>query len=93
MSINVFNVPRVLKEPLADFLNVPICTTMSYIDITRAIKEYIDNNNLIDRRTLRISPDKRLCDLFGIQPGETIQYLNVTHYIYDLVERRVAAAN
>ncbi len=84
---NVFDIPRVLKEPLADFLNVPIGTTMPLRDIIITIKGYIENNNLIDRTTRRISPDNCLCDLFGIQPGETIKYLNVTHYIFDLVER------
>jgi O6-methylguanine-DNA--protein-cysteine methyltransferase len=92
MSINVFNTPRVLKGPLADFLNVPIGTSMTYTDINRLIKRYIENNNLIDRRTHRITTDNRLCNLFGIQPGETTTYRNIMHYVFDLVEKRSAAA-
>jgi hypothetical protein len=92
MSI-LFDTPRVLKEPLADFLNVPIGTTMPYPEIVRTIKTYIDNNNLIDRRTYRISPDNCLCDLFGIEPGETITYRNIVQYVADLIEKRSAATN
>ncbi len=88
----VFDTPRVLKDPLADFLNVPIGTTMSYRNITLIIKRYIENNNLIDRITHRITTDNRLCNLFGISPGETTTYRNIMHNVFDLVEKRPAAA-
>ncbi len=83
---NIHSIPRVLKDPLADFLNVPIGTMMTYRDIVFAISRYIDNNNLLNRRTYRISPNNCLCNLFGIQPDETIKYIHLAYYIFDLVE-------
>ena len=88
----LFDNPMVLKEPLADFLNVPTGTTMIFRNIIYAIKLYLENNNLIDHRTYRISPDNRLYNLFGIEAGETITYRNILKYVADLVEKRPAAA-
>ena len=86
MSIT-FDTPKVLKDPLADFLNVPIGTTMSVRNILYGIKRYIDNHTLIDRERFWVSPDNCLCDLFGIQFGEHITYDTILQHVFDLIER------
>ncbi len=89
----LFDTPMGLKEPLADFLNVPIGTTMSVRNILYGIKRYIDNHKLIDRERVWVSPDNCLCDLFGIQSGEPITYDTILQHVFDLIEKRSAAAN
>ncbi len=83
----LFDTPRILKDPLADFLNVPIGTTISVRNILYGIKRYIDNHNLIDRERVWVSPDNCLSELFGIQSGENITYMDIVEYVFNLIER------
>ncbi len=81
----LFDTPKVLKDPLTDFLNVPIGTTMSIRNILYGIKEYIDNHKLIDRERVWVSPDNYLSELFGIQSGENITYMDIVEYVFNLI--------
>ncbi len=88
---SVFTTPVLLKNTLAVFLGKPVGTMMSPADVTRAVKVYIDEHKLKGEKH-EIHPDTRMCEVLGLKAGETLTYKNIQKYLYQLYEKKQAAA-
>lgn len=88
---SVFTTPVLLKDTLASFLGKPKGTMMSPADVTRAVKVYIDEHKLKGEKH-EIHPDVRMCEVLGLKAGETLTYKNIQKYLYQLYEKKQAAA-
>jgi hypothetical protein len=82
---SVFTIPFTLKDSLCTFLGKPKGTQMAPADVTKAVKNYIDTHNLKgDKHEIR--PDAAMCNVLGVQAGETLTYRNIQKYLYKLYD-------
>lgn len=73
-----FMKPKLVSEELCQFLNKPTGSLMSRTEVTRAICEYVRENNLrmpTDNRV--IVPDSRLATLLRMKKDETMTYIRL----------------
>lgn len=83
-STSRVQIPLVLSKELCNFLKVPLTKRMSKADVMKSLSNYIKISNLqIPENKRRFKPNKDLCKLFKIKPGEVknMTFVEINKYI------------
>ena len=77
-----FCTPTKISDNLSMFLGFEKGTKMSHVNVSREINKYIKLNNLRDKQNkFLINPDAKISNLFGLNNGDELTYLNIQKYI------------
>lgn len=93
-----FNIPTLISDELAAFLNKPAATKLARVEVTNAFNAYIKANNLHDPTNGRyILPDAALTRLLKLTPSDRLSYFNLQafikhHFIKDAAAPAAATA-
>lgn len=91
-KLSGFAKPTDLSDKLCEFLSLPSGSMLARTDVTRLINKYIKDNNLQnpeDRRS--ITPDAKLSELLGLQPGEQLTYFKLQSHLKPQFEKAASA--
>ena len=83
--------PTVISDELAAFLGRASGTLMSRTEVSKAINEYIKNNNLqLQSNKQHITPDAKLKALLSIGPDDQLTYFNLQRYLKNHFQKSIA---
>lgn len=87
-----FMKPKPVSNELCEFLNKPTGSLMSRTDVTRAICQYVKDNDLRRPDNKRvIIPDQRLASLLRMEKDETMTYIHLQSKIGHLFLKEESA--
>ena len=76
---SIFERPTQVTEELCKFLSKPTGTLMSRSEVTKAVNNYVKENNLKNKHDIK--PDAPLKKLLAIGDGEPLTYFNLQRYL------------
>ena len=80
-----FTTPQPIHSEVAEFLGLPIGTSMTRMELTRMINKYIRENGLEDKENKRnINPDEKLKALLKITDNKQLTYFNLQRHLSPL---------
>jgi upstream activation factor subunit UAF30 len=83
--------PTIISDELAAFLGRASGTLMSRTEVSKAINEYIKNNNLqLQSNKQHITPDAKLKTLLSIGPDDQLTYFNLQRYLKNHFQKSIA---
>jgi chromatin remodeling complex protein RSC6 len=74
-----FTTPERLSPQLCSFLGIPHGTMLSPREVTLAIGNYAEKNNLFDKQVIRA--DKALRTLLALTPDDELKFLNLQRFV------------
>jgi chromatin remodeling complex protein RSC6 len=74
-----FTTPKRLSPQLCSFLGIPNGIMLSPREVTLAIGNYAEKNNLFDKQVIRA--DKALRTLLALTPDDELKFLNLQRFV------------
>jgi chromatin remodeling complex protein RSC6 len=74
-----FTTPERLSPQLCSFLGIPHGTMLSPREVTLAISNYAEKNNLFDKQVIRA--DAALRTLLALKPDDELKFLNLQRFV------------
>lgn len=83
----IFTTPLRLKDDLATFLGKTKGAQMTPAEVTKAVRQYIDQHGLKDKENGHmIHPDAAMRRVLGVSDGDHLTYRNIQKYLYKQYE-------
>ena len=77
-----FAKPSKVTKELCEFMNKSEGTEIARTEVTRALVNYIKNNNLQNENNNKIiTPDLKLKFLLGVEDGQEVTYFNIQKFM------------
>ena len=81
-TLSGFAKPSKVTKELCEFMNKTEGTEIARTEVTRALVNYIKDNNLENTKNKKfISPDDKLKYLLGVHNNEELTYFNIQKYM------------